>query len=98
MVSVTLALLVLIFMDSAMSTMLAVDCSTVAACSEADCDSDCAVAETWPTAPLSESVVVTTSLMVCDSFFTMRSIESCSSPISSLRSTRTRIVRSPPAQ
>jgi hypothetical protein len=50
MLSVTLAFSVFWVMLAVICSMLAVVSSTEAACSLEDCDSDWAVAETWPAA------------------------------------------------
>jgi hypothetical protein len=47
MLSVTLAFSVFWVMLAVICSMLAVVSSTEAACSELDCERDCAVAETW---------------------------------------------------
>ena len=58
MPSVTLAFSVFCEIDAVICSIDAVVSSTDAACSEEDCESDCAVAETWLAALVSASAAV----------------------------------------
>ena len=64
--SVTLALSLFWPIDPDIASMLAVVCSTLAACSLAACDRDCAVALTWLAAPVSASAAARTSSITRD--------------------------------
>jgi hypothetical protein len=71
MPSVTLAFSVFCRIEALICSMLEVVSSTEAACSDDDCDSDCAVAEIWPEAFERLSAAVLTSPMVSTSLATV---------------------------
>jgi hypothetical protein len=81
MVSATLAFSVFCLIDAEICSMEADVSSTLAACSLDACDSDCAVADTWPVAAPSASDVALTSPMVCASLATvsLTALQSCCS-------------------
>ena len=69
--SVTLAFSAFWLMEADISSTEADDSSTLAACSDDDCDRDWAVADTWPEALVSASAAVRTWVMVSESLPTV---------------------------
>jgi hypothetical protein len=97
MPSVTLAFSVFCRIEALICSMLEVVSSTEAACSLDDCDSDWAVAETWPEAFERLSAAVRTSPMISPSLPTIACIAAINCPTSSLPCTSILTVRSPSA-